>query len=97
MTEEHSVLKWLPKNGERVLCYGYHTYCCKEDMEKKPQWHEVTFKLDFSYYKLKKEIPSDPDESIIEDSKIVESWDCGDDFSDGEVIGVTKWKFLPEE
>ena len=97
MTQEYSVTQCLPDNNQKVLCFGHHTHCCKEDMDENPDWHEVTFELDFYFYKLKKEIPTDPDESIIESSRIIESWTCGPEFTDGKVIGVTKWKELPKE
>ena len=92
---EWSVLTVLPGSGDRVMCYGYKTYCCALDMEDKREWHEVTFSIDMSTYKLKKEIPEDPEESVLEYYNAIESWEIGDEFSDGHVIGVTKWKHLP--
>lgn len=91
-SEVYMVNKCLPENGEKVLCYGYHTYCCKSDMDDEPNWHEVTFKINFSSYKLKKEIPKDPEETIFEYYNVLEEWSCGPEFTDGHVIGVTKWK-----
>lgn len=89
---EFCVTKCLPCDGETVLCFGHHTYCCKVDMDELPDWHEVTFRFVFSKYKLKKEIPSDPEESILEYYNCVEDWKCGPEVSDGRIIGVTKWK-----
>lgn len=92
MTKEYSVTQRLPDDGQRVICFGHHTYCCSEDMDEEPAWHEVTFSFCVTAYKLKKEIPQDPEETILEYIKVVENWDCGPEFSDGHVIGVTKWK-----
>lgn len=89
---EYNVNQRIPQDGERVLCYGNFTYCCSEDMEKEKDWHEATFRLIISLYKLKSKIPKDPEESILEEYKIVECWECGEEFTDGRVIGVTKWK-----
>ncbi len=92
MTEEeiYSVTQWLPKNEEMVLCFGHLTYCCIEDMEKDPAWHEVIFRLKVTSYKLKTEIPLDPEASILERYTVAESWDIDDEGE--QVIGVTKWK-----
>lgn len=86
----------LPDDGEKVLCYGHHTLCCKEDMEETPEWHEVTFSFHISQYILKKKIPDDPEESILESYKVTEQWDCGPKWSDGLVIGVTQWRYLDD-
>ncbi len=86
----------LPNNGQKCLCFGHKTYCCSIDMEKIPDWHEVTFSFMISSYKLKEEIPIDPEESILKDYKIVEIWDIGYKCCDGHVIGVTKWKSFPK-
>jgi len=94
MIEEHCVNQRLPDNGQIVFCFGHHTHCCKEDMDEKPDWHKVTFTFEVSSYKLKNEIPKDPEESILEYYKIYEHWNCGEDFSDGFVIGVSKWKSI---
>lgn len=94
MSKEYSVTEALPNNGEKVLCFGHHTYCCEEDMDEKPDWHEATFELKVHEYKLKNTVPLDPEESILEYYKASESWDCGPEFMDGRVIGVTKWKRL---
>ena len=82
----------LPDNETRVFCFGHKTYCCVLDMEEQPQWHEVTFRFVMSSYKLKKEIPQDPEESILEKYSILEKWDatCGE--GPEHIIGVTKWK-----
>jgi hypothetical protein len=92
---EYSVLTCLPDDGIKCLCFGHKTYCCKDDMEQEPGWHEVTFKFEVSEYKIKKEIPLDPEETILEYCKIVETWEIGPGFQDGQVFGVTKWKPLP--
>jgi len=94
MIEEYSVTQRLPDDGQRVLCFGYHTHFCKEDMDEEPDWHEVNFTFEIGSYKLKKEIPEDPEESILEYYQMYEHWKCGDDFSDGFVIGVRKWKSI---
>ena len=88
------VTQSLPDEGKRVLCYGYHTHCCTEDMDETRQWHEVTFSFEVSEYKLKKEIPLDLEESILEFIKVYEHWRCGEEFQDGFVIGVTEWKHI---
>lgn len=95
MTErEYCVTQWLPNDGEKVLCFGHKTFCCTEDMDQEPAWHEVTFKLIVSWYKLKKEIPNDPEESIILEHSIFEQWKI--EHEGTHIIGVTKWKRLPE-
>lgn len=91
MNEEHSVLKRLPDNGEKCFCFGHKTYCCVEDMEEMPDWHEVIFKIVISECKIKSKIPEDPEESIFEYAKIKEIWDISDC---EHVIGVTKWRYL---
>ena len=32
---EYLITQALPDNGKKVLCFGHHTHCCKEDMDKK--------------------------------------------------------------
>jgi hypothetical protein len=92
---EYNVTQWLPDNGEIVLCFGHRTYCCVEDMEIEPDWHEVIFSFDVSSYKIKKELPVDPEESILEFCETVEHWRIADDEEPREhVIGVSKWKKL---
>ena len=86
---EYSVLERLPSNGEKVLCFGHKTYCCIEDMEEKPDWHEVTFELCVSMYKLKKDLPADLEDSVIEKADLKDLWHCDEQ---EHVIGVTKWK-----
>lgn len=91
-----SVLDCLPANGQRCFCFGYKTFCCKEDMDDSPEWHEVIFTFEISSYRLKKEIPIDIEESIIEEIKVIEFWEIypiSEDDND-HVIGVTKWKLL---
>lgn len=95
--KEWSVLTVLPNNGDRCLCYGYKTFCCEQDMDDEREWHEVTFSFEFSSYKLKKELPEHPEDSVLEYYHAIESWDISEDFCDGRVIGVTKWKHLPSK
>jgi hypothetical protein len=90
--KEYYVNQALPNNGQKVLCFGHHTHCCKEDMDEQPAWHEATFQFIVGEYRLKKEIPADPEESILDYYKISEDWSCGPEFTDGFVIGVIKWK-----
>lgn len=90
--KEYSVLHALPNNWQRVMCFGHKTYCCCQDMDKEPDWHEVIFRFVVCEYKLKEAIPEDPEETILQYIKVVEGWDCGPEFLDGQVIGVTKWK-----
>lgn len=89
--KEHSVLKRLPYNGERVMCYGHKTYCCQEDMEDEADWYEVIFELIMCSYKFKEEMPEDPEESVLARYKVSEFW--GMDSEPMHVIGVTKWKY----
>lgn len=94
---EYSVLQRLPDNGQKVQCYGHSTYCCVEDMEELPDWHDVTFQFVFSSYKLKDRIPNDPEETILEFINHVEYWRIGDKVEYGledHVIGVTKWRSI---
>lgn len=93
---EYSVLHRLPDHGQRVLCYGHKTYCCKSDMEDEPAWHEATFIFCVQYV-LKKEMPEDVEASIMEDSSAVEIWEITPNQFDGHVIGVTKWKKIAKE
>jgi|SRR5580693_1879840 hypothetical protein len=93
---EYSVLEWLPDDRQRVMCFGYKTFCCKEDMEDEPAWYEVIFRFIVSSYRLKKEMPEDVEESVMEEIKVVECWDLDERAFDGHVIGVTKWKRIKE-
>jgi hypothetical protein len=97
MSEERTYIlpNFLPENGERCLCYGYHTVCCSQDMDDEPSWSEVTFRFSVSYL-CKETVPNDPEESILAAYSVQEIWDCGDEFLDGRIIGVTKWKNLPK-
>lgn len=95
--KEHSVLCALPSPGQRVMCFGYKTFCCKEDMDDKPEWHKVVFSFDVTSYRLKKEMPEDIEDSVIEEIHTVENWDLDEGEFDGHVIGVTKWKRLKKE
>lgn len=88
----YSVLQCLPDDGQRCLCFGHHTYCCVEDMDEEAAWHEVTFKFEVSSYLLKKELPTDPEESVLQEITIEEYWESGPEFTDGHVIGVTEWR-----
>lgn len=94
MSQEYicSVNKILPNNGEQCFCYGYKTYCCKEDMDTEPDWHEVIFKFVICEYKLKNEIPKDPEESILENIIVTEYWELVSNVEQGHVIGVSLWK-----
>lgn len=97
----YSILTCLPDNGQRCYCFGHKTYCCVEDMDDEREWHEVIFSFCISSYKLKKEIPSDPEDSILDSYTIAEDWDIvgQEDLPYGAreyVIGVTKWKPLNE-
>lgn len=92
MNSEISVTDRLPDNGRRVLCFGHMTYCCELDMVQNPEWHEVTFNFDISSYRLKKTVPDDPEESILQEYKMKENWKCGSESIDGHVLKVTKWK-----
>jgi hypothetical protein len=94
---EYSVLEWLPNDRERVMCFGHKTYCCIEDMEDEPAWHEVIFRFVMSSYRLKKQMPEDLEESVMQDIRVVESWDMDEGDFDGHVIGVTKWKKITED
>ena len=93
MTErEYKVTELLPNNGKRVMAFGHRTFCCECDMEKNPDWHEVVFSFRISSYKLKKEIPSHPEDSILESYEMLEHWDFDDEEPFDHLIGVTKWK-----
>lgn len=81
---EYSVLERLPNNEQRCLCFGYKTFCCKEDMDDDPEWHEVTFIFHIWTYKLKKEFPEDIEESVLEKSEIKEDWKIGNEFTEKE-------------
>lgn len=95
--KKYLVTQRLPNNNERVLCFGHKTYCCECDMEEEPAWHEVTFKFCVSSYKLKKQIPEDKEESILDEYTVCENWEIGSDFMDGQVIGVTEWMKMPKQ
>lgn len=87
----------LPKNGQICLCFGNKTYCCSEDMDKIKKWHKVKFELVILSYSLKKEIPVDPEESILSECEVSEYWNIleneDDDWKE-YVIGVTEWSPL---
>lgn len=87
-----SVLQALPDNGQKVICFGYKTVCCKEDMDEDADWHEATFQMVVSCYRLKETLPVDVEDSVLESYKVCEIWDVDEDPCDGHVIGVTKWK-----
>ena len=93
---EYLITQALPDNGKKVLCFGHHTHCCKEDMDKNPAWHEVVFSIRVHTYKIKSVIPDDPEESILEYYKASEHWECSPEFTDGFVIGVTRWKKISD-
>ena len=95
MEHEYSVLLRLPNDGQKVLCYGHKTYCCKEDMDEEAEWYEVIFKFVVSGYRMKKSLPEDPEESILDFCRCVEDWKPIN--HKGEtIIGVTKWKYIPK-
>ncbi len=92
---EYSVTQCLPNDGQRCLAFGYKTFCCSEDKEDDSDWHDVTFEFVLSSYKLKKEIPKDLEESILEFCHYVENWHVNDDEEpSNHLIGVTKWKSI---
>ena len=92
INKEWCITKVLPGDGKKVLCFGHKTYCCSEDMDDQPNWHEVIFKFQISSYGLKKEIPKDPEETILRCYEINEVWKIETDDQPQHVIGVTKWK-----
>ena len=94
--KEWKVTEQLPSTGQIVECYGHHTLCCNEDMDEEPAWHLVKFELRVCEYRMKTEVPEDLLESILEYYKVVERWSCGDEFLDGFVIGVTKWRKIDD-
>ena len=97
MNQEHSVLKCLPNDGQKCFAFGYKTFCCKEDMDEIPMWHEVTFQFVFSTYKIKKELPEDIEDSILEFCNYLEKWYVNDNEEPrNHLIGVTKWKSINE-
>lgn len=89
---EYSITKILPQNGQKVLCFGHKTCCCVEDMEEIADWHEVVFKMSVGEYGLKKIIPEDPEETILESYEVCEIWKVETDEQPEHIIGVTKWK-----
>lgn len=91
---EISVTQGLPVNGAIVLCYGYKTVCCEEDMDEEPDWHVVQFKIELVEYKLKKDVPKVKEESVFEYCKVHELWRIvrSEGIENEKVIGVTKWK-----
>lgn len=90
--KEYSVTQWLPDEGQFVWAYGRKTFCCIEDADDEAQWHRVRFGLSVTSYKLKKEIPADPEESILESYEVSECWDILSEEPPEHLIGVTKWK-----
>jgi hypothetical protein len=93
MKEIHSVTKYLPDSGERVMAFGYKTFCCKSDMEKEAKWHEVIFTLDIIKYSKKDYIPEDVEESLIKDCTCSDNWTLVDN-SNNHLLGVTMWRYL---
>lgn len=94
MSEEvvYNVTQSLPDNYKRVMAFGYRTFCCECDKEDERSWHEVIFSFQVSSYKIKKEIPADLMESILEKCECDEHWDFDDEEPFDHLIGVTKWK-----
>lgn len=93
----YNITESLPDNGEKCFCFGHKTFCCVDDMDQEPDWHEVVFSFCINSYTLKKQIPEDPEDSILESYTISEDWEIlgQEDVSYGgreHVIGVTKWK-----
>ena len=87
------VTKRLPDNRQKVLCFGHKTYCCSDDMDENPDWHEVIFEFVISSYRIKKEIPKNPEESMLEEYTMCEQWNSVDlDEQRYHIIGVKKWK-----
>lgn len=91
---DYSVTLCLPDNGQRVLAFGYRTFCCDCDKEDERQWHEVVFSFKVSAYKIKKQIPENLEETILEKCECYEHWDFDDEEPFDHLIGVTKWKKL---
>lgn len=91
--KEYSTLTRFPEIGEKCLCFGYKTFCCKEDMDEKPEWHEVIFQYSISY-RLVDEFPADIEDSLLAAYEMSEWWEIIDDQESqpAHVIGVTKWK-----
>lgn len=95
MIDEYSILKILPDDGEKCLAFGHKTFCCIEDMDEKPDWHEVVFKFVVSSYKIKERLPEDIEDSVLESCKFREIWMVNhDDDLQEHLIGVIKWKKL---
>lgn len=93
MNREYNVTQALPDDRKRCLAFGYATYCCELDMDEQPDWHDVTFSIEWSSYKLKKEFPKDPEESILEFCESSEHWRLNEDEPQRHLVGVTKWKY----
>lgn len=98
MTEKatYKVTTRLPENRQKVKCFGYLTHCCKKCMQKEMKVHTVIFKLDLEDIILKKQVPEDPEESILESYKVTESWQICDGSLAAQVIGVTEWRELDD-
>ena len=94
--EEYDVVKRLPNDKQKVLCFGHRTYCCKEDMEKAAAWHVAIFSVIISSFKIRQRPETDIEASLICDAKLLDKWEIeGEDEELRErVIGVTKWKSL---
>lgn len=94
---EYLVTEILPEEGQIVKCFGHKTLCCDLDMDKEPAWHVARFRFNVCYL-LKKQVPDDPRESIIEKCDVDATWKCLDDPEDvigmpsAEVLKVYKWK-----
>jgi hypothetical protein len=96
----YSVTERLPNNNSEVMCYGHLTFCCKLDMEEVARWHKATFTIATSSYRLKKEVPKDPEESIFEICNVIELWIVKSEDNDDHgfrVLGVSKWHYLEDE
>lgn len=91
--KEYCVTMRLPQHDHEVMAWGHKTYCCSEDMDAEPSWHKVKFSIEIASYRTKSEIPAHPEESLLQDAKLYDSWECIDD-PDYHLIGITKWKDL---
>jgi hypothetical protein len=92
---EYSVTEKLPRDMCRVRCFGYkQPFLRDRRIYKEPHWYEVYFSFTVKDCKLKKELPKDPRESILESCRVEESWLAV--HGDYCVIGVSKWKAISD-
>ena len=83
------VTQMLPKDGQEVRAYGHQTWCCDLDMQPEKAWHRCVFRFHIAGYSLKKQVPENPEESILQKIDVREEWE-GEDGT--HIIGVTCWK-----